>query len=230
MKKASILEIGIAFLLTLMLMGTAFAIEVQEIARNFREKYAGVKNFSANFEQTTIVAGRKRTAMGKLSFQKPNLLRQEYSEPSNPENMTQLIVADGKMLWSYTPMINQITKQELVQDESRMELLPGFGQSLENVEKNYSLSLVADELAEKGGIHVVELTPRNPDPNNMFDALQVWIRDKDSVPVQFKYKDQKNEMTFVLSFKDVKINEKLDKSTFKFKPPKGVQVITVPNQ
>jgi outer membrane lipoprotein-sorting protein len=92
------------------------------------------------------------------------------------------------------------------------------------------MSLTEDELAEKSGIHVVELIPKNQGINNMFDVLHVWIRDEDSVPVQFRYKDQKNETTFVLSFKDVKINEKLDEATFKFKPPKGVQIITVPSR
>ncbi len=232
MKKTLLQGIGIFLLLTLILLDSALAIDVNEIAKNFRKKYESVKNFSANFEQTTIVANTKRVARGKLSFQKPNLLRQEYSDPANPENITQLIVADGKIIWSYTPLINQITKQELMQDEDRMELLPGFGRSLENVDKNYSLSLMADELAEKNGIHVVELTPKNQafGSSTMFDVLQVWIRDVDSVPVQFKYKDHKNETTFVLSFKDVKINENLDESVFKFEPPKGVQIITVPKQ
>ena len=232
MRKTLLQGIGIFLLLALILLDAAFAIDVEEIARNFRQKYENVKNFRANFEQTTIVADRKRIARGKLSFQKPNLLRQEYSNPTNPEDMTQLIVSDGKTLWSYTPLINQITKQELVQDESSMELLPGFGRSLENVDKNYSLSLVVDELAEKSGAHVVELIPRGQvmDSNTMFDILRVWIRDEDSVPIQFMYKDQKNETIFVLSFKDVRINEDLDESVFKFEPPKGVQIITVPKQ
>jgi len=50
------------------------------------------------------------------------------------------------------------------------------------------------------------------------------------VPVQFMYKHKKNEMTFILSFKNVKLNEDLDKSTFEFEVPKGVQVITVPDR
>jgi len=102
----------------------------------------------------------------------------------------------------------------------------------ENVEKNYSITLVEDKLAEKRGVHVVELVPKNGDqlPDPTFDVLQVWIRDEDSVPVQFMYRSKKNEMTFILSFKNVKVNEDLDESIFKFEVPKGVQVITVPEQ
>ncbi len=232
MRKSLLYGSGIALLLMLMVLDTASALDAKEIVSSFRKKYENMKNFNADFEQTTIVAGEKRVSRGKLNFQKPNLLKQEYFDPSNPENMTQLIVSNGKTLWSYTPVISQVTKQTLVQDEDRMELLPGFGKSLENVEKNYFLSLVEDELAEKSGIHVVELVSKSQsaNPNAMFDVLRVWIRDEDSALVQFMYKDKKNEMTFVLSFKNVKSNEDLDESMFEFKVPRGVQIITVPQR
>jgi len=223
-------------LLLLAILGIAFALSVEEIVTNFRKKYEKTSNFSADFEETTLVAGTKRAASGRLSFQKPNLLRREYLDPSNPKNITQLTVIDGQTVWSYTPLIKQVIKQTLAQDESGAELLPGFGRSLENIDKNYSLNLVEDELAEKRGVHVVELVPKESGREGeapaepLFDVLQVWIQDEDSVPVQFMYKDKKNEMTFVLSFKNVKINESLDESTFKFEVPEGVQVITVPDQ
>ena len=230
MRKALLYGTSIVLLLMLMVLDTAFAIDAKEIASSFRKKYESMKNFSADFEQTSIVADIKRVARGKLTFQKPNLLRQEYFDPSNPENMTQLIVIDGKITWAYTPLVRQVIKQKLVQDENLMELLPGFGRSLEDVEKNYSLSLVENELAEKSGVHVVELVPKNQsaNPSTMFDVLQVWIRDEDSALVQFMYKDKKNKTTFVLSFKNVKLNEELDESMFKFETPKGIQVITAP--
>ena len=232
MRRFLLMGIVISLLLTLLTMDSLSAPNVEKIAASFKKKYEKTNNFSADFEQTTFVAGRKRVASGKLSFQKPNLLRQEYSDPANAKNTIQLVVSDGEMIWSYTPLINQVTKQKLAQDKDHIELLPGFGQSLENVEKNYSLSLAEDKLAEKQGVHVVELTPKKGDDgvDSMFDVLQVWIRDKDSTPVQFMYKDSKNQITFVLSFKNFKINEKLDKSTFEFSVPKGVQIITVPSR
>jgi len=231
MRRFILLSVSISILLAAVI-NFALALGVNEIASNFRKEYKRVKNFSADFEQTTFVAGKKRVVGGKLSFQKPNLLRQEYFDPSNPKNTTQLIVSDGKILWSYTPMIKQVTKQNLLRGKDRLELLPGFGQSLEDVEENYNLALVNDELAEKRGVHVVGLTPKNQDGSvpSVFDVLQVWIQDKDSVPVQFMYKDNKNETTFILSFKNVRLNEKLGESSFKFEVPAGVHVITVPNK
>ncbi len=103
---------------------------------------------------------------------------------------------------------------------------------LEGIEKNYNLRIVKDDLAEKQGIYLIELTPKENSTNSsiFFDVLQVWIRYQDSMPIQFMYKDNKNETTFILSFKDMKVNEKIDESVFKFKIPDDAQVITIPNR
>lgn len=212
--------------------GAIMAVDVNEILKNFRTEYKKTKNFTANFEQTTFVAGKKRVANGKLIYQKPNLLRQEFFDISKPQNINQLIVSDGKTIYSYTPLIKQVTKQVLSSKKKDPELIPGFGESLESIEKNYDLKIVKDDLAEKQGIYLIELTPKEKsvDSSIFFDVLQVWIRYQDSMPVQFMYKDNKNETTFIISFKDIKINEKIDESVFKFKIPDDAQVITIPNR
>lgn len=227
--------ISLTFLTTtimLIAVNTALTVDANEILKNFRTEYKKTKNFTANFEQTTFVAGKKRVANGKLIYQKPNLLRQEFFNTSKPQDMTQLIVSDGKIVYSYTPLIKQVTKQILSSKKKDVELIPGFGESLEGIEKNYELKIIKDDLAEKQGIYLIELTPKRSsvDSSIFFDVLQVWIRYQDSMPVQFMYKDNKNETTFILSFKDIKINEKIDESVFKFKIPDDAQVITVPNK
>jgi chaperone LolA len=208
----------------LMIVNSVFAIDAEEIAGKFRKAFKSIKNFSADFEQTTITGGKKRTAIGKLTFQKPNLLRQEYLE-SNTKKVSQLIVSDGKSLVTYTPMIKQVTKQDIGKNE---EIFPGFGQSLENVEKNYNIKLIKDELAEKKGVHCIELTPKKTE-GLIFDAVQIWVRDEDSIPIQVMYKDDKNGATFFFAFNNIKLNDKLDDSVFKFTIPTGAQVVTVPS-
>jgi len=205
-----------------------FSIDAEEITKNVKKAYKNMKNFSADFEQTTIVAGKKRVAVGVLTFQKPNLLRQEYYESENSKKTSQLIVSDGKAIMSYTPMVKQMTKQEF--SSKNEELFPGFGQSLENVEKNYDIKLIKDEVSEKKGVHCVELTPKKQDEDQIFETIQVWVRDEDSIPVQVMYKDTKNSATFFFSFKNIKINSKIDESIFKFTPPSGTQIVTIPNK
>jgi len=229
MQKNLFYHIAISFLLLSMMLtviGFAHAIDADDIAKKFTKVYKNMKNFTADFEYTTLIAGRKRTAVGKITFQKPNLLRQEYYESKDSQKLTQLIVSDGDELLSYTPMIKQVTKQDIKNNDTFL----GLGKSLEKIDKNYDIKLLKDELAEKKNIHLVELTPKKKDDTSMFDTIQVWIRDKDSLPVQIMYKDDKNEASFFFSFENLKLNNKLDKSIFKFEIPTGVQVITVPNK
>jgi len=224
-----IFAVSIQVIVGIIFVNVSSGADAGAILDNFRKEFKKARSYTADFEQTTLVAGRKRVAIGKLVFQKPNLFRQEFFDPSKPQNMTQLIVSDGKTILSYTPLINQVTRQDLSKKESS-ELFPGFGQSLEDVEKNYDLKIVKDELAEKQGVVSLELTPKSQMDKVMFDIMQVWVRESDSLPVQFMYKDTKNETTFVMAFKNVKLDSKVDGSIFKFKVPSGTQVITIPGK
>ena len=209
------------------LANSVYSIDVDEIIKNVKKAYKNMKNFNSDFEQTTIVAGKKRVAFGKLAFQKPNLLRQEYYESEKSQKTSQLLVSDGKAVMSYTPMLKQVTKQEFSSKDQ--ELFPGFGQSLENIDKNYNAKLIKDEIAEKKSVHCVEFIPKKQE-SQMFDVMQIWVRDGDSIPVQVMYKDGKNDATFFFSFKNIKINDKLDESLFKFTPPAGTQIVTIPSK
>ncbi|MBD3182380.1 outer membrane lipoprotein-sorting protein [Candidatus Poribacteria bacterium] len=221
----------ICICLVFFIINTATAASVKEIVQGFREKYKETKNFNAEFTETTVIAGQRRVSKGFVNFQKPNLLRKDTRDPNNMDKTIQLIVSDGGTIWAYTPMIKQVTKQELTQNSDMAELMPGFGHSLENIEDNYNIKFVEDKEAEKQEIHAIELKPKlDGGAKASFDYMQVWIRDKDLIPVQFMYEDKKNQMVFVLSFKDIKINQKLDESTFKFDLPDGVQVISVPKR
>jgi outer membrane lipoprotein carrier protein len=207
---------------------SVYSIDVDEITKNVKKVYKNMKNFNADFEQTTIVSGKKRVAFGKLAFQKPNLMRQEYYESEKSTKTSQLLVSDGKAVMSYTPMLKQLTKQEFSSKDQ--ELFPGFGQSLENIDKNYNAKLIKDEIAEKKGVHCVDLSAKKQEEGQLFDSMQIWVRDADSIPIQIMYKDGKNDATFIFSFKNIKINDKLDESLFKFTPPAGTQIVTIPSK
>ena len=63
MRKALLYGTNIVLLLTLMVLDTAFAVDVKEISSSFRKKYESMKNFSADFEQTTICQDLKNSSL-----------------------------------------------------------------------------------------------------------------------------------------------------------------------
>lgn len=230
MRRHNFLPFTFLFCLMFVVINSAVAITVDEIYRNFKAAYERTENFSADFEQTTHYQNQRSIAKGKLIFGKPNLLRQEYFD--NVKQLSQLIVLDGKTSWSYTPWLNQVTKAE----SKGKELLPGIGKSLENLPKNYNMEIVEDEIANPKGIYRVKLSPKQITPEStgqgvpLPEIIEVWMQSKDWVPVQFSYKNQANNMLIITALKNVKLNQKLNESTFKFTVPKDAEVINISPQ
>lgn len=226
--RVATLIFGISLIL---LASFAYAITVKEIHLKFKATYEQTKNFSADFEQTTHHQNRRSIVKGKLVFEKPNLLRLEYFDSTNPEELVQLIVSDGKTSWSYTPYLEQVNKTEA----KGKELLPGVGKSFEQLPKNYNMELVPDDVANPKGIYRVKLflkdaasqtATRDKQQNSqLMESLEVWIHSKDWTPVQFSYTIPSHNMLVITALKNIKLNQKLNKDTFTFTVPKGVEVI-----
>ena len=154
-------KFGCLLLLISVQMNISFvhAYTAEEVFDQFKLAYEKSVNFAADFEETTIRNTNKGIARGRISFSKPNLLRQEYVSQEDPDNIVQLIILDGKFSWSYTPFLNQVNRMK-IEDPKQKELIPGIGISLEGTEQNYQINLVLDEAAQKKDIYQLELKPK----------------------------------------------------------------------
>lgn len=226
-----------SFLLLICLVKSVSAITADQIFKNFKKSYDTSKNFSANFEETTYREDTKSVAKGKLIFAKPNLLYKKYIDRNDSKRLVQLIVIDGKISWSYVPLLNQVTKLKL--KDKNKQLIPGIGGTLEELKKTYNMKLIEDKVAKSKGVYHIELSPKdqakpNSDPKKQLtESIEVWIRSKDWIPVQFSYKSESKvagDMTIVISFRKIKIDQKLPKSTFVFEVPKGAEVIDISDE
>jgi outer membrane lipoprotein-sorting protein len=207
---------------------------VDEVFQSFKTAYEKSKNFSADFEETTFRAGNKNVARGRVAFSKPNLLRKEYVSQKDPTQLAQLIILDGEYSWSYTPLLNQVNKMRW-NKSNRKELLPGVGASLEDVQKNYDIKLVADAAANAKGVYRIELTPKPhmiPGAENGAvpprEILEVWVQSDEWLPVQFGYRsesDDENDMSVIVSLANIQRDQEVGADTFKFVIPDGVEVI-----
>lgn len=62
------------------------------------------------------------------------------------------------------------------------------------------------------------------------EYLEIWIRGKDWIPVQIAYHGEGDKTVTIISFKNIKLDQKLAPDTFKFTPPEGVEVITISSE
>ena len=224
------------FLLLSTTVESGYAYSVDEVFDNFRKAYNASRNFSAEFEETIFRDGVKSSSKGELTFSKPNLLRKRTVGQKDPTQLVQLIVLDGAYSWAYTPMLNQVNKMKLNNPEHE-PLLPGIDASLQDVQKNYDMRLIVDEVANSKGVYQIELTPKPHILSKPVDAgpqsretLQIWIQAKDWLPIQFGYKlrsDTESDVSGIISLTNIERDRKLDKGFFKFDIPNGAEVIDI---
>ncbi len=201
---------------------------VDEIFANFKAAYENSRNFSANFEETTLVANKKNVARGRFTFGKPNLLRKEYVDRQDTTKVVQLTVLDGDYGWTYTPILNQVNKVKWNRSERR-ELLPGIGASLEDVRANYDMALIPDEFANPKGVHQIELTPKpHMVSTTAKETLQIWVKSGEWLPVQFGYRTEFEDGTrqsVIVSLTEIERDKELAPNVFTFVVPKDAEVI-----
>ena len=217
-------------LLSLVFVSSAHPQNVDEIFQNFKQAYEKSDNFSANFEETTLLANnQKSVARGRIVFRKPNLLRREYVGRKDASKVIQITVFDGKYGWTYTPTLNQVNKMKL--DNPKGQLFPGIGASLDDFELMYDMVLVPDEFANPKGIHNIEFTPKkdfaNPDVKEKF---QIWVKSDGWLPVQVGHEielEDGSRQSAIVKFSEIKRDKELAPDLFKFVVPKDAEVINL---
>jgi outer membrane lipoprotein-sorting protein len=161
----------------------------------------------------------------------------EYVSPKDPDQIIKTVVLDGKYVWSYVPLLNEVNKQK-IQNPDKREILPGTGASLEDLSKNWNMKLVPDEAANAKGVHLLQLTPK-PDLLNrsqnktqgredVREQLEIWVKEGDWFPVQFGYVtlfEDGTRRSVIISLSNIQRDQKLPPTKFKFAVPKDAEVI-----
>lgn len=158
--------------------------------------------------------GRKlQEAQGALLFARPGLFRWTYEKP-----YSQIIVGDGKKVWFYDPDLEQVTVQAMDKalGGSPAALLAGSNA----IEKHFRLS---DAGRDADGVEWLNAIPRNGE--GTFERVKIGFQDNTIVAMELK--DNLGQ-TSRLGFVQMKANTALSKDAFRFKPPKGVDVIGSP--
>jgi outer membrane lipoprotein carrier protein len=151
-------------------------------------------------------------------MKKPGLMRWEYSQPE-----VKLFVADGRSTYLYTPEDRQVLVRPFSDADLRstpLQFLLGQG----DVSKSFGASWEKEVAPRIDGTLVLRLTPRAAQPDYAFLVLEL-----DQLTFELR-RFVIRELTastseFILT--DLATNVKLDDGQFKFKIPKGVEVVHV---
>lgn len=194
----------------------AKAPSATDVAKGVQDFYERTKSYRAKFKQTyrAKVQNIKRVQKGKLAFAKPGKISFRYDKGNR-------VVSDGKIVKIYERDNKQMyrTKVSKSQYPAALSFLMGKGK----LTRDFKLRLLdSKRLRVKNG-WVLEAVPKEASP--AYRKLLLYV-DKATHQVRrvLVLDAQGNRNRF--DFKSPQLNVKIPKKEFKFKPPKGTNIIS----
>lgn len=173
------------------------------------------KTITANFTQTTYDNNGEKlqTTNGKMALLRPGYFRWETMKPTK-----QIILTDGQNLWIYDVDLEQVTIQPMKQviGEAPASLLTD---STDKIVTTFNVS----ETKDSDKSHWFVLTPK--DKSSLYQEIKINF-DNDKLN-KMDIVDNIGQKTSV-QFNNEKVNQPLDKNSFRAKIPKGTDVIGQP--
>ncbi len=184
-----------------------------KLLKNVSQKYSAYKTMQMDIALTieNLESKSKDTKNGKV-FGKGNMFRAEMGN--------QIIMSDGKTLWTYLKDVNEVQINNFEQGQGIMSPNDIF----KIAEKDY-LVYMGDKVTESGkSLQIIELTPKNKSLS--FSKIKMYVDPSDN-SVKKGVVFDKNAIHYTYAISNFKSNVELADSTFKFDKSKypGVEVI-----
>jgi len=172
---------------------------------------AATKTATARFEQQVFDRAGKviERASGTFAFARPGKFRWTYEKPH-----AQVLVGDGQKLWIHDPDLNQVTVKRI--DNAISSTPAALLAGKDDITALFTLR----DAGTADGFSWVEATPKAADTG--FERVRLGLQGKALAAMELF--DQLGGHT-LLRFSDLKANAPVSADTFKFSPPKGVDVL-----
>jgi outer membrane lipoprotein carrier protein len=194
----------------------AYAEDLENVVAGLQRQYASVKTLTGNFRQTYRAPGIDQVESGVFWLKKPGLMRWEYRSPEE-----KLFVADGRESFLYVPQDRQVTVQPLTLSDlhsTPLQFLLGEG----NIHKSFLVSWEADSDPKANNSYLIRLTPSKSEPGYSYLVLEI---DRKTWDLQSILIREPSGNTSEFLFTNLIKNIKIENGRFRFKPPKGVELI-----
>ncbi len=194
------------------LLRADITIDVMKILTGVEDRYNRTQTLQVAFSESFTMQNRKRTQRGELYLRKPGRMRWEYTSPAG-----QLVVADGKYIYSYYP------------DEKRAER-----ESFKETEDMRApLAFLLGRLHFKDDFREFRAEPNRdntyitaiPKSDKLPYSSVTFLVSPDSAIHYLKVTGQDGSI-MEFTFENERKNPTLNDALFKFTPPPGVEYET----
>ena len=172
----------------------------------------GLKGLDGQFSQQVFDSKgkRKEASSGRVALSAPRLFRWEYLKP-----YPQLIVADGTKVWVHDPDLKQVTVRPQGAEEQNSPLTALIDP--QKLSRDFNLK----DTGNQGGLEWLELTPKQEEGAGFQNARLGFNATGLARMLIVDALGQRTDITF----SGWKRNPTFAAKTFRFTPPKGIDVI-----
>ncbi|NOZ60613.1 MAG: outer membrane lipoprotein carrier protein LolA [Calditrichaeota bacterium] len=187
-------------------------VKADKIVKQILAKYKNSKTFKADFEQTYYWVLTDNTAVQR------GTIWLEGKDKFKIQTENQLIVSDGKTVWTYS----KNTNQALIDNVQKAEDITLPGDVMLRFLDKYRATYIGEERADGIACQRLELTANSGD--QFIQKVILWVGKKDPIVRQIEQIDlNKNTSTYHL--KGIEFDTPFAKDFFHYSPPDSVEVI-----
>lgn len=196
-------------------LGVLFAVACETASAGAIEQLrafaADTRTAKGTFTQRVVSRSQKASEpnTGEFVFARPGKFRWSYLKPYE-----EVLVADGEKLAIYDKDLNQVTIRKL--GDALGSTPAGILFGTDQLDKTFTLK----DAGTRDGIEWLDATPKTKDTS--FQKISIGFRNGELAAMELR--DALGQIT-LLTFANVERNLVVDPETFKFVPPKGVEVL-----
>lgn len=185
-------------------------------AEDFKSLTAAIDHI----KYTAVVQDTSKES-GEIYVRKDSKMRIDFQSPD-----PRTILRNGDNLYIYTPKINRVEEYNIGKNRAMADqyLALGFGTRVDNLKKNYTVSLVGEEELEGHKTALIELVPRSDEVKRQISKIQMWVDESSWLPIQQKFLETGSGDYFMSRYTKVMKNLKLGDGKFKPDWPKGSRI------
>ena len=182
-----------------------------------------VKSLSAQLEETIVMKGslQGQAMTGRLIWSQPNNIHLQFEKPT-----AQTIVCDGKLLWVYTPALNQVLRQDMQSSDLLKQFQFQLGQEVKQMRERFTVTLQGQERLEGAVCHILKMVPKQKKgfSRKGYYEVKLWVSEASWIPVK-SMATMGVGSQLVLRLKGLKVNPAVAPGLFNFKPPSWTEVM-----
>jgi len=189
-----------------------FAQNAKDIIKNVKKKYEQLQTLKADFEQEYVweLAGETQKLKGTLYLQTGNHYRIETE--------SQVIVTNGKTVWTYAEENNQV----IIDDLKTSEENPLPKDLLFKYSEEYTPHLVGEEKLDGKAVYALNLIPKDKDA--FVKSMKIWVDPTLWLTVKIEQKDINDNLN-TYWVRNIQENIKIEADVFNFRIPAGAEVV-----